>query len=153
MPRSPFIALAATAALALALAACGSSSKSTSTAGSAAASSSPTTTSSAPATAPSAFLSQATKVSTLGSTVPPNGDVNPYGLVMVPTSVGKLQARALLVSNFNDKANNQGTGTTIMQITPSGKRSVFANITARGLPGSCPGGVGLTTALSVLPGG
>jgi plastocyanin len=72
---------------------------------------------------------------------------------MVPSSVGKLQSGALLVSNFNDKANNQGTGTTIVQISGGGKRSPFAHITARSLPGSCPGGVGLTTALSVLPSG
>jgi plastocyanin len=154
MPRFPFVALAVTATLALALAACGSSSTSSSAAASAAASSSATTTSSAPTTTtPSAFLSQVTKVSTLKSTVPANGDVNPYGLVMVPTSVGKLQSGALLVSNFNDKANNQGTGTTIVQIAPNGTSSLFATISARGLPGSCPGGVGLTTALSVLPGG
>jgi hypothetical protein len=152
MPRSPFVALAA-ATLTLALAACGSSGKSSSAAGSSAANSSATTTSSAPATAPSAFLSQATKVSTLGSTVPPNGDVNPYGLVLVPTSVGKLQSGAMLVSNFNDKANNQGTGTTVVQINRNGKSSLFANISARNLPGSCPGGVGLTTALNILPGG
>ena len=29
----------------------------------------------------------------------------------------------------------------------------FAQISAATLPGSCPGGVGLTTALSILPGG
>jgi len=58
-----------------------------------------------------------------------------------------------LVSNFNDKANVQGTGTTIVQVTPGGKSSVFANIAA--LPGgqTCPGGIGLTTALGILSGG
>lgn len=71
----------------------------------------------------------------------------------MPTSTGKLTAGDLLVSNFNDKANNQGTGTTIMQIGPAGKPSLFSTISASSLPGSCPGGVGLTTALSVLPGG
>jgi hypothetical protein len=67
--------------------------------------------------------------------------------------VGKLVAGNLLVSNFNDKANNQGTGTTIDQISTAGKNALFAQIDPRSLPGSCPGGVGLTTALSVLPGG
>jgi hypothetical protein len=38
-------------------------------------------------------------------------------------------------------------------MTPSGKLSVFATLNAKSLPGSCPGGVGLTTALSILPGG
>jgi hypothetical protein len=59
----------------------------------------------------------------------------------------------LLISNFNDKANDQGTGTTLVQLTPGGKQSLFAQIKASALPGSCPGGVGLTTALALLPGG
>ena len=149
MPRRSFVALAASAAVALA--GCASSSGSKTPASDPAPSSAATTSSNT--TTGARFLSGLTKVSTLASTVPANGDVNPYGIVMVPSSVGKLKAGGLLVSNFNDKANNQGTGTTIDQITTSGKRSLFANISARGLPGSCPGGVGLTTALSVLPGG
>jgi hypothetical protein len=68
-------------------------------------------------------------------------------------SVGKLHTGDLLVSNFNDKANNQGTGTTIDQVTPGGKSTLFANISAHSLPGNCPGGVDLTTALSEVPGG
>jgi hypothetical protein len=89
----------------------------------------------------------------LGVAFTRNGDVNPYGIVFVPASVGKLHAGDLLVSNFNDKANNQGTGTTIVESTTGGKKTLFAQISAHDLPGSCPGGVGLTTALSVLPGG
>jgi hypothetical protein len=153
VPRPLFVALSTAAALALA--GCGSSSSSSSsTAASAPATSSAGNTSSnTTTTAATPFLSQLTKVSTLASTVPANGDVNPYGIVMVPSSVGKLKAGELLVNNYNDKANNQGTGTTIVQISPGGKSSLFANISARSLPESCPGGVGLTTALSVLPGG
>jgi hypothetical protein len=100
-----------------------------------------------------AFLANLKTVTSLTSTVPANGDENPYGLVTVPTSVGKLQAGDLLVSNFNAKSNDQGTGTTIDQITTAGKASLFAQINPKTLPGSCPGGVGLTTALNVLPGG
>jgi hypothetical protein len=85
--------------------------------------------------------------------VPPSGDINPYGIALVTKTIGKLQAGGVLISNYNDKANNQGTGTTIVQITPGGRRSLFSKISAKGLPGSCPGGVGLTTALSVLPSG
>jgi hypothetical protein len=99
------------------------------------------------------FLASLKTVTSLTSTVPPNGDENPYGLVTVPTSVGKLQAGDLLVSNFNAKSNTQGTGTTIDQITPNGTDSLFSQINPKTLPGSCPGGVGLTTALNVLPGG
>jgi len=93
--------------------------------------------------------------STLASTVPANGDVNPYGIVTVPRSVGLLQQGDVLVSNFNNQANLQGTGTTIVQIPPGdmdqnpGDAPVFAQIKRRDLPGPCPGGVGLTTALAV----
>jgi hypothetical protein len=99
------------------------------------------------------LLTRLTHVTTVGSTVPGNGDVNPYGIVKVKATQGALTAGDLLISNFNDKANAQGTGTTIVELTPSGHRSVFAHITDKTLPGSCPGGVGLTTALNVLPGG
>jgi hypothetical protein len=99
------------------------------------------------------FLAPLKTVTSLTSTVPPNGDVNPYGIVTVPSTIGKLEAGDLLVSNFNDKANAQGTGTTIDEITIAGKSSLFTQIKAAALPGSCPGGVGLTTALNVLPGG
>jgi hypothetical protein len=98
------------------------------------------------------YLAHLHTVTTLGSTVPANGDVNPYGLIRLTNSIGSLHAGSFLVSNFNDKANDQGTGTTIEQITPSGKRTQFANVPSK-LPGPCPGGVGLTTALNVLPGG
>jgi hypothetical protein len=99
------------------------------------------------------YLTSLKSVSTVGSTVPANGDVNPYGIVRLASSAGKLHSGDLLVSNFNAKSNNQGTGTTIVEISPAGKQSLFSTISASSLPGNCPGGVGLTTALSVLPGG
>jgi sugar lactone lactonase YvrE len=111
------------------------------------------TTPAANAATTTGFLTSLKTVSTVGSTVPANGDVNPYGIVRLATSTGKLQAGDLLVSNFNGKSNDQGTGTTIVEISPSGKQSLFSTINASSLPGKCPGGVGLTTALSVLPGG
>ena len=40
-----------------------------------------------------------------------------------------------------------------MQVSTAGKVSLFATIDAKTLPGPCPGGVGLTTALNILPGG
>jgi hypothetical protein len=95
----------------------------------------------------------ASSISVVASTIPANGDVNPYGLVRVPQSTGSLVEGNLLVSNFNNIANLQGTGTTIVQITPDGTVSLFAQIDASKLPGPCPGGVGLTTALSVLRSG
>jgi len=96
---------------------------------------------------------------TLATTVPANGDVNPYGIVTVPRSVGALQSGDVLVSNFNNSANQQGTGTTIVQIPPGdmdqnpGDAPVFAQINPKALPGRCPGGVGLTTALAVTRSG
>jgi hypothetical protein len=99
------------------------------------------------------FIGQFKTVTSIASTVPANGDVNPYGIVVVPHSEGSLVRGNTLVSNFNNEENLQGTGTTIVQITPSGSLSLFAQIKASSLPGPCPGGVGLTTALAVLPGG
>jgi hypothetical protein len=93
------------------------------------------------------------QVRPLASTVPANGDVNPYGVAVVPRSTGALVKGHILVSNFNNSSNLQGTGTTIMDIAPDGTVKVFARIDAAKLPGPCPGGVGLTTALVVLRSG
>jgi hypothetical protein len=148
--RSTFGPPALAVGVALAVAGCGSS---TSTTSSSAKANAPAASVAAATSANSAFLAPLKTASTVASTVPGNGDVNPYGIALVPASTGKLTAGALLISNFNDKANNQGTGTTIVQVSPAGRQSVFATVNASSLPGSCPGGVGLTTALSVLPGG
>jgi len=78
------------------------------------------------------------------STVPLNGDQNPYGVAFVPDGFrkgGPLNPGDVLVSNFNNSANAQGTGTTIVRITPGGVQSLFFQ---------APSGVGLTTALGVL---
>jgi hypothetical protein len=99
------------------------------------------------------YLSHFHTLTTLHSTIPTNGDVNPYGIFIVQQSTGDLHAGNVLISNFNDNLNEQGRGTTIVQINPNGIRSRFALINASTLPGPCPGGVGLTTALEVLPGG
>jgi hypothetical protein len=89
------------------------------------------------------------------STVPGNGDVNPYGVARVPVTSGLLTKGNFLVSNFNNAANQQGTGTTIVEITPgrndTGTVMAFAQISST-LDG-CPGGVGLTTALVALRSG
>src|SRR6516164_590901 len=102
----------------------------------------------------SSFIGPFTHNDTITTTVPANGDVNPYGVAVVPTSTGSLVKGDVLVSNFNNSANAQGTGTTIVQVSPGGGQpTVFAQIDASKLPGPCPGGVGLTTALGILPGG
>lgn len=78
------------------------------------------------------------------STVPANGDLNPYGVAFVPhnfASGGKIHPGDILVSNFNNAANVQGTGTTIVSVAPDGTPSLFFK---------GPSGLGLTTALGVL---
>ena len=78
------------------------------------------------------------------STIPGNGDVNPYGVAFVPNGFprgGLLEPGDLLVSNFNNSANLQGTGTTIIKVAPSGQTSVF-------FQGTAP--LGLSTGLAVL---
>jgi len=99
------------------------------------------------------LIEQAYSVTPVSSTVPSNGEVNPYGVAVVQATSGALVQGNVLVSNFNNKANQQGTGTTIVQIAPDGTRTLFARINATTLPGMCPGGVGLTTALVVLRSG
>jgi hypothetical protein len=101
----------------------------------------------------SPYLSHFSHLRSVSPTVPANGDENPYGVFVVKHSTGHLQAGDVLVSNFNNMSNEQGTGSTIVQVSPSGQQTLFASISPSSLPGSCPGGVGLTTALEVLPGG
>jgi DNA-binding beta-propeller fold protein YncE len=102
------------------------------------------------------FLSKFDTIVVGPSTVPGNGDVNPYGVAQVPVTSGLLVRGNFLASNFNNSSNQQGTGTTIVQITPetaagTGTETLFAQIDPS-LTG-CPGGVGLTTALVALRSG
>jgi hypothetical protein len=81
------------------------------------------------------------------STIPVNGDLNPYGVAFVPSkfpSGGTVNPGDILVSNFNSKANLQGTGTTIVRIQGNGPASIF-------FQGTAP--LGLSTALNVLRAG
>ena len=80
------------------------------------------------------------------STVPANGDGNPYGVAFVPRDfegAGVLKSGDVLVSNFNSNSGIQGTGLTIERITPNGQVSTF-------FTSSLPG---LDTALGVLKDG
>jgi hypothetical protein len=81
------------------------------------------------------------------STVPPNGDVNPYGVAFVPSGfpAGTLQPGDILVSNFNNVENLQGTGTTIMHVPQSGSSSVFYQ--------SSTSATGLSDALGIVRSG
>lgn len=80
-------------------------------------------------------------------TAPANGDVNPYGIAFVPNGFSKggpLRPGDIIVSNFNNNANLQGTGTTIVKVNNGDSPTLFFQGGA---------GLGLTTALGVLKGG
>src|SRR5215467_8711045 len=85
------------------------------------------------------------------STVPPNGDLNPYGVAFVPqgfqSGTGPIRPGDILVSNFNNSMNLQGTGTTIVRVTSSGAVSTF--FAGPPHPGGSTG-LGLSTALGLL---
>lgn len=96
---------------------------------------------------PPTFLPDATSSAQSISTVPSNGDTNPYGVAFVPTGFpagGNLNPGDIIVSNWNNSKNLQGGGTTIVRITPAGQQSLF-------FQGKKP--LGLTTALSALKSG
>ena len=86
------------------------------------------------------------------TTIPENGDVNPYGVAFVPSGFpkgGAIAAGDVLVSNFNNSANIQGLGTTIVKLTPTGPVALpGAAVTF--FTSSLPG---LSTALGALRGG
>jgi hypothetical protein len=86
------------------------------------------------------------------STIPANGDLNPYGVAFVPESFpagGRIKAGDVVVSNFNDNANIQGTGTTIVSFSPGGKVAPPGSATVFFTSSR----EGLCTALGVLRGG
>ncbi|MBB6243588.1 hypothetical protein [Rhodanobacter sp. MP1X3] len=102
--------------------------------------------------APAGFLETVHRHVTLTSTVTDNGDLNPYAIVVAPVSAGKIVKDDVLVDNFNNLSNLQGTGTTIVDYRPSTKQTtLFAKLPQK--LAQCPGGVGLTTAMTMLKSG
>jgi sugar lactone lactonase YvrE len=99
------------------------------------------------------FLDQFSSIQTIASAVPTSGpamgDQNPYGVAVVPRGAGKLVKGDVLLSNFNNAANHQGTGSSIVELSPSGSAQVFAVVPR---PTATPA-VGLTTALVALRSG
>ncbi|HUA76375.1 MAG TPA: hypothetical protein VMA86_01815 [Acetobacteraceae bacterium] len=88
----------------------------------------------------------------LASTVPANGDLNPYAVVVAPVSAGGIKQGDVLVDNFNARSNFQGTGTTIMDYDPATRTARLLAAIPQKLAG-CPGGVGLTAAMAMLKSG
>jgi len=100
-----------------------------------------------PSTSRGALLPRLAAVkAAVASTVPPNGDVNPYGVAFVPPRFppSVLRPGDVIVSNFNNGSNLQGTGTTIVRVNPGASPTVFF------ADASVPG---LSTALGVLSAG
>jgi len=101
-------AILAATALGLALSACGGS----------------TVTTPVTSATPFSVLAGLHTQTTIGSTVDTgsgagNGDENPYGLAVAPITSGKITQGDLIICNFNDSANVQGTGTTIEGLHPA----------------------------------
>src|ERR1035438_3892904 len=76
------------------------------------------------------FIQDLKSIKTVAVTVPGNGDQNPYGVSIVPVTTGALEEQSVLVSNFNNSGNLQGTGTTIDEVSPNGNVKVFATLNA-----------------------
>jgi hypothetical protein len=98
------------------------------------------------------FLETLKRQAPLISTVPDNGDQNPYAIVVAPVAAGRIEKDDVLVGNFNNAKNYQGTGSTIMRYTPATKQmTLFAAIPTD--LATCPGGIGLSTAMTMLKSG
>jgi hypothetical protein len=99
---------------------------------------------------PQSFLQTIRRHAIVTSTVAENGDINPYAIVVAPASAGRIHQGDILVDNFNNLSNLQGTGTTIIDFDPKARKAtLFAKLPAH-LP-QC--NVGLTTAMAMLKSG
>jgi len=101
---------------------------------------------------PAGLLETLHRHRTLTSTVTENGDLNPYAVVVAPVSAGRIRQGDVLVDNFNNISNLQGTGGTIVAYDPSTRKTaLFARLPQH--LAQVPGGVGLTTAMTMLKSG
>jgi len=92
------------------------------------------------------------RLSTVASTIPGNGDLNPYAVFVAPASSGIIQKGDVLVDNFNNSKNLQGTGASIVLINPETRAmKLFAKLPQN--LSQCPGGIGLSTAMAMLRSG
>ena len=69
------------------------------------------------------LLETITRNQFLAPTTLDNGDGNPYAVIVAPVSVGDIEKDDVLVDNFNNISNLQGTGTTIIRYRPSTKET------------------------------
>ncbi|WP_442793444.1 hypothetical protein [Paraburkholderia sp. HP33-1] len=101
---------------------------------------------------PQGFLETIKHHTTLINTVPDNGDQNPYAIVVAPVSAGTVKQGDVLVGNFNNSTNLQGTGSTIIDYHPDTRQTTVFAAVPRDLK-QCPGGIGLSTAMTMLKSG
>jgi hypothetical protein len=104
------------------------------------------------ADAPAGLLETIHRHKTLTSTVTDNGDLNPYAIFVAPASAGRIQQGDVLVDNFNNVSNLQGTGGTIIDYNPATRKTtLFAKLPQH--LAQVPGGVGLSAAMVMLKSG
>jgi len=68
--------------------------------------------------APTGSLETMHRHTTVTSTVPANGDQNPYALIVAPVSSGKIHQGDVLIDNFNDKTISKGLVPPLSTTTP-----------------------------------
>ena len=101
----------------------------------------------------SPFIARFHKLTNIASTVPGNGDVNPYGVAVVEQSRGRSTVATSWSATLTTRRISRAQAPRSSRSRPAGIRTLFSHVRASQLPGKCPGGVGLTTALVALRGG
>ena len=98
------------------------------------------------------FLGGIHRQTTLTTTVPDNGDQNPYAIVVAPVSAGAIQKGDVLVTNFNNDEQPAGARHDDRRLQPRDQEADDLR-RAPAPSAGCPGGVGLTTAMTMLKSG
>lgn len=104
------------------------------------------------AAGPAGLLETLHRHKLLTSTVTDNGDLNPYAVFVAPVTAGPIQQGDVLVDNFNNISNLQGTGGTILDYSPATRKTTLIARLPQHLA-QVPGGVGLSTAMAMLKSG
>ena len=89
----------------------------------------------------------------LTSTVPYNGNLNPYAVIVAPAAAGKIAKGDVLVTNFNDVSNLQGTGVTIVDYSPTTKKTMLIADVPQHSAQWYPEALARSTAMTMLQSG
>ena len=90
---------------------------------------------------------------TLTSTVPDSGDQNPYAIVVAPVSAGSDQEGRCADHQFQRPQQSAGPGQHDHALYASDEGSWRRSPASRAHLPECPGGIGLTTAMTMLKSG